>query len=96
LQVLTETTSPAAFSFPKLMISLYEPLSHREQAADEAFHLATTVAQQASLEALGNRIKLETLKGIAYDVLCRYEAVAGLQYGLRHRVIDPTSRKRLI
>ncbi len=76
------------FSLPVLMISIYSALAHRndEKGADNAYWLAQTVSEILSQESNRTITPLQ-IAVVTYDVLHRFDAVAALTYGTRHRVL---------
>lgn len=81
------------FSVPKLLVSLYPHLSHRDKAADHALQIAQTIYE--SLLAEGTRlIETSALVSSSYEVLERFDRNGALKYALQHGMISLPSRQR--
>lgn len=92
-------TSPAGqkspFSIHRLTVSLAAVMAHRNDAADDAYWLAQTVAEQLyrmETSSLDSAVVAE----IAYTVLDRYDGTAAIQYGARHGIVVTPPRRRNI
>ena len=83
------------FSLPQLMISIFQVFSHHraETASEESYWLAQTIAQDIQAGATDTVAKSELVKN-TYDILRRYDEVAGAQYGLRHHLISLNQKPR--
>lgn len=87
-------THKSSFSLPRLLISIHASLAHRADSAvaDDAYWLATTVAQQLKLTAT-NSVTVEALTHTTYETLLRFDRLAGMTYGTRHKVnIEPRAK----
>lgn len=84
----------ADFSLPRLMMSIAASLSHRTShtAADEAYWLAQTVAQNIQATAT-DTIGSDALAHETWTVVSHFDATAGIQYGARHGLIHNTAQK---
>lgn len=83
------------FSFPKLMVSLFQVFSHHRvsEAAEESYWLAQTITQDTQAGATDRMAKKDLTK-LVYDTLLRYDDVAGALYGLRHHVIVSAANQK--
>ena len=93
-RVVKAGTPAADFGLPRLMMSIVASLSHRppHAAADEAYWLAQTVAQNIQATAT-DTISSEALAQEAWTVVSHFDATAGIQYGARHGLIHNTAQK---
>ena len=86
--------SNVPFSLPRLSINLYSFLAHRpENAADEAYWLSETIYQ--SLIKRGNSgqaVPVHELVHAVHRVLERFDALAGLQYAAKYRIVTNTKK----
>lgn len=95
LEVVYANGTSTAFSQPRLSINLYGFLAHhQEKAADEAYWLSETVYQ--SLVKRGNSgqaVPVHELLGATHEVLERFDALAGLQYATKYRLVTNISKR---
>lgn len=84
--MVTNGKHKTSFSLPRLLVSIYACLAHRTAptVADDAYWLATTVAQQIQLTA-SNNVTVEALTTATRETLLRFDELAGLSYGARHK-----------
>lgn len=84
----------ANFSLPRLMLSTSACLMHRPypSAADEAYWLSQTIAQQIQASAT-DTIASQSLAEITYHALSNFDATAGIQYGARHGLVVNTAQR---
>ena len=82
------------FSLPRLLLSIHAALAHRPMpaSADEAYWLAQTVAQNVQATA-HDAVDASALAAECYDVVSRFDATAGIQYGARHGLITNSAQK---
>lgn len=90
-----ESGQERPFSFARLLISIYDsmPVKSAQNAPDDAFWLATTVAhdvQQSGSDVLTSH----DLAQLTYEVLSRFEVTIGMSYGAQHGVITAVRQPR--
>lgn len=95
LSVASRDGRKSPFSLPRLTISLSNAMPHRENAADDAYWLAQTVAEQLYKMAT-QLVDASVVSEIAYAVLDHYDGTAAIQYGARHGIVTATPRRRNI
>lgn len=94
-QLLVESPSgpKTSFSVPRLTVSLTSVMTHRGNAADDAYWLAQTVAEQLYRMAT-DLVSSSVISEIAYTVLDRYDGTAAIQYGARHGIVTAPAHRR--
>jgi transcriptional repressor NrdR len=101
LEVIYANGDSAAFSTPRLTVSLAGFLAHRrETAADDAYWLSKTIGQTFLQRGnSGQAIPMHEFIKTVHSVLERFDALAGLQYAARYRIVTnirkDTGRPRL-
>lgn len=82
------------FSFPRLMVSIYQNLGHRPSAsnADEAYWLAQTVAQTIQASAT-DTLTHAALSAVTHETIAHFDATAGLSYGVRHGILHTSDQR---
>lgn len=82
--VISEKTK-TRFSLPRLMLSIHRALAHcsGHQKDDDAYWLATTVAQHIKTNA-SNTTTAASIASVTYQTVRNYDAIAGLTYGAAH------------
>lgn len=93
LSVEASNGKKSAFSIPRLTVSLANVMVHRDNAADDAYWLAQTVAEELYHMATG-LVSSAVIGEVAYAVLDRYDGAAAIQYGARHGIITASPRRR--
>lgn len=81
------------FSIPRLAVSLTLVISSDNTPADSAYWLARTVGEQLLLERKSS-VSREDLLRTTHQVLTRYNPSAGLQFALRHHLVETTAIPR--
>lgn len=93
LSVEASDGKKSSFSLPRLTVSLAGVMARHEHAADDAYWLAQTVAEQLYCMPV-NLVSVSIISEIAYAVLDRYDGTAAIQYGAQHGIVTATSRRR--
>jgi len=75
------------FSFPRLMISLYNSLKGPKNAPDDAYWLAQTIFETIMTTDSPSAVSALRVAETTHDVLERFDATAALKYGLAHDLI---------
>ena len=95
LEVVYADGTSAPFSLPRLSINLFAFLAHhQERAADDAYWLSETIYR--SLVKRGNSgqaIPVHELLRAIHEVLNRFDALAGLQFATKYRLVTNISKK---
>ena len=94
LQIIYTDGSSEPFSLPRLTVSFAGLLTHhQEKAADEGYWLSQTVYQLLIERGnSGQAIPLHEFVTTAHKVLERFDALAGLQYAAKQRLITNTRK----
>lgn len=94
LQIIYADGSTESFSLPRLTVNFAGVLAHHsEKAADESYWLAETVYQLLIERGnSGQAIPLHEFVTTAHKVLERFDALAGLQYAAKHRLVTNTRK----
>jgi transcriptional regulator NrdR family protein len=75
------------YSVARMAMSLYGFLPKSNHSADDAFALAQTIGESlSSLEQ--SSLTSQSLAGMAWHTLSRFNKKAGLKYGIEHDCID--------
>lgn len=101
LEIIYQDGSSVAFSQPRLTVNLAAFLAHRrDTAANDAYWLSETIGR--TLLGRGNSgqaVPMHEFIKIVHAVLERFDALAGLQYAARYRIVTnvrkDTGRPRL-
>jgi 2-phosphoglycerate kinase len=93
LSVESSNGKKTPFSLPRLTVSLASVMVHDDDAANDAYWLAQTTAEQLYRMAT-HLVSTSIISEIAYAVLDRYDGAAAIQYGARHGLVTPASRRR--
>ena len=93
LSVEYPASQKTPFSIPRLTIDIANVMAHRDNAADDAYWLAQTVAEQI-YRVSTHSISAKVISEVTYAVLDRYDGTAAIQYGARHGIITAPSRRR--
>lgn len=95
LEIVYSDGTAARFSLPRLSINLHRFLTHHEEkAADEAYWLSETIYQALIKRGnSGQALPVHELLRAVHKVLERFDALAGLQYAAKYRLVTPVSKK---
>lgn len=100
LEVIYPDGTSASFSPPRLIVNLASYLAHRQTAAaDDAYWLTETIGQTLLRRGnSGQAVPMHEFIKTVHSILERFDALAGLQYAARHRIVTnirKTGRPRL-
>lgn len=95
LEVIDVDGSSKPFSLPRLTVSLASLLAHRlETAPDDAYWLSETIYQTLVKRGNGGEaVPMHEFLRTAHQVVERFDALAGLQYAAKHRIITNIREK---
>jgi len=95
LEIIYRDGTSAVFSQPRLTVNLAGFLAHRQEtAADDAYWLTETIGR--SLLGRGNSgqaVPMHEFIKATHSVLERFDALAGLQYAARYRIVTNIREK---
>lgn len=101
LHLIYKDGSSVPFSLPRLTVSLSSLLTHHhDKAPDEAHWLSETIYQTFIKRGNGGQaVPMHEFLVIVHEVLGRFDALAGLQYAAKYRIVTnirkETGRPRL-
>lgn len=95
IMIRSESGQERPFSFARLLISIYGsmPVKSAQNAPEDAFWLATTVAHEIQ-QSGSDLLTLRDLSTLTYEVLSRFDVTMGMSYGAQHGVVAPIRQPR--
>lgn len=95
LSIIYKDGDSVPFSLPRLTVSIASLLTHhQEKAPDEAYWLSETVYQLFMQRGNGGQaVTQHEFLSTVYEVLNRFDALAGLQYAAKYKIVTNIRRE---